>query len=450
MGGSGETSAQRIARSVTDLVGDGCVVLGLDAEGRWLRTAAVDHRDAERRDELAALLPEKPSPVVDGWTGQALVKNLAFRLGPAGAADAVFGDGGALLPAAARIRGAVVCPLRTGTSVTGVVVAVRDNVDVPYDLRDQEHVEELATAPAESAPASEPDAARWERVLEHVTAAIWVTDANGATTYANAAACDLVRAPWGRLNGAPLERFLVEDADVANGPAEGGHRDRRLRRLDGSEIWVSVSPMPLVHAGGDRHGTVITLSDVTDRKRVELDLRMRAAAHETLAELAARALAGDSLDAIVDRAVRAAADILDAEFAGLSEVAADGDEVIPRALVGWPAAAIGQRLPLSKRSSVRVALDAEDPVLVTDFEKIDNLELDALGRQAGVRSALLVALGGGSAVLGVASPRARAFSCADRPFLGMLAELVASRWRTSSEVDTVDVSDARSPGRVRA
>ena len=129
--------------------------------------------------------------------------------------------------------------------------------------------------------------------------------------------------PASELIGARMADYLDEEPAVIHARLNPTveRQDHRLVRCDGSEIWVSVISTPLSDAEGRRTGTISTLSEISERKRLEVDLRLRAAAHEAVAELAERALAGDDLDSLMERAALSAADILGAEFATIAEVA---------------------------------------------------------------------------------------------------------------------------------
>ena len=127
-------------------------------------------------------MSDAPQPLHSGWPGQAFAKNLAFRVEHAQADDVV----GAVAPFSAPVHAAIVAPLRRGGEAIGTVVALRDSVDLPYSLREQQLVEQLMLDNAEAPAAStrEPDAGR---LVEHAAAGLWATDLDGVTTFVNEA-----------------------------------------------------------------------------------------------------------------------------------------------------------------------------------------------------------------------------------------------------------------------
>ena len=179
---TGRGAAERIAKRVTDLVGDGCIVRIADFKQGTLHVAAVAHRDAARREQLR-ILADAAQPLRSGWPGQALAKNLAFRVEHARADDV-----GRRRRALLRRPCTRPSSLRSGVGgeAVGTVVALRDSVDLPYSLREQQLVEQLMLEEDE-APAAitrEPDAGR---LLEHAAAGLWATDLDGVTTFVNEA-----------------------------------------------------------------------------------------------------------------------------------------------------------------------------------------------------------------------------------------------------------------------
>ena len=422
---TGPGAAERIAQRLTDLVGDGCIVRIADFKQGTLHVAAVAHRDAERLEQLR-VLAEAAQPLRSGWSGQALAKNLAFRVEHARADDAV----GAVAPFSTPVHAAIVAPLRVAGEVIGTVVALRDSVDLPYSLREQQLVEQLMLEdePAPTARTREPDAGR---LLEHAAAGLWATDLDGVTTYVNEALCEMVGVPASELIGARMADYLDEEPAVIHARLNPTveRQDHRLVRCDGSEIWVSVISTPLSDAEGRRTGTISTLSEISERKRLEVDLRLRAAAHEAVAELAERALAGDDLDSLMERAALSAADILGAEFATIAEVAPGRDDVVPRVVYGWHPSNVGRRIAIPENSATDLCLDDDEPVVIGDFARVRALRTGAMAQEVQARSAVCVAIAGGAGVFALTSPRADAFAGQDLSFLSSLAAVLASRWR---------------------
>jgi PAS domain S-box-containing protein len=422
-------AAERTAKAITDLVGDGCVVRIAERAGATLPVVAVEHRDAWRRDQLAALLGLPGPPLATGWPGQALTKNLGFRVGHDQATEAV--DCG--VADAGSVYAAIVAPLRRGGKAIGTIVALRDSADVPYSLREQQLVEELAlegTEGLEALPGALPEA---NRLLEHSAAGIWATDHDGVTTYVNEAACELVGVPASELLGVTMRDYLDEEPQLIHARMSPTveRQDHRLLCPDGTEVWVSMTSTPLCDARGRRTGTVSTLAEISDRKRLEVELRLRAAGHEAVAELAERALAGDDVESLMRMAAASAADLLGAEYAAVAEVGPGRADVVPRVVVGWEPSLVGRHIAIPENSATDLCLDDDEPVVIGDYEAVGAIRRGMLARRVKARSAACVAIAGGAGVLAVTSPRAQAFDGRDVSFLRSLAAVLGSRWSAS-------------------
>ena len=81
---------------------------------------------------------------------------------------------------------------------------------------------------------------------------LWIIDADASTVYANSAMCEILGTEASELIGAPsLDYVFPEDMDAARGLFESKQRGGmspfhfRLRRKDGSEVWVDVLGTPM-------------------------------------------------------------------------------------------------------------------------------------------------------------------------------------------------------------
>ena len=426
--------AQRTARAVTDAVGDGCIVRLVDNRRHALRAVAVDHRDPERREELGALLERPLLKLPGGWAGQALVKDLCFRVRHEAAAEAAGSNAGSGDPGGAPVHGAVIAPLRADGEAIGVLVALRDSVDCPYTLHEQQLVEGLADEgpggpfaafPEQPEPSEEPVGLR---MLEQAPAGIWATDLAGKTTYVNAALCELVGLPSSSLVGTPITEYIDEEPELVHArlARQTEHRDHRLLCPDGHEVWVSVSSTALTDGHGRRQGTVSTLTEIGERKRLQVEARLSAAAHEAVAELA---LAAEQPGELARRAASLTADILAVDRTSVCEITPDRTALIPRAVVGWDERFVGQPLPLPDHCLGRLSLDDDEPVLVKDCHEAGELKPGGLIGEGDMRSAVCVRIGNGLGLISVHSHRVGAFAGRDLSFLRPLAALLASRWR---------------------
>jgi PAS domain S-box-containing protein len=96
---------------------------------------------------------------------------------------------------------------------------------------------------------------------------IWIIDADACTLYANAAMAEILGTTAIDLIGKPsFEYVYPEDADAARRLFDNKQRGDpspfhfKLRRKDGSQIWVDVQGTPMRNAKGEFIGIVGTFS----------------------------------------------------------------------------------------------------------------------------------------------------------------------------------------------
>jgi PAS domain-containing protein len=419
MVGGHQGAAERAAETIANAVGDGCVVRLYDASTGGLEAAAVAHRDRERRRALSALL-DSPALSPDlGWAADAFRRNVAFRLRHEAAVEAMGSSA-----SFEGVHAVVAAPFHVAGQRAGVVVALRDSSDFAYSLSEQQIVQELAAAPS-SAVAGVPGLGSAARILELAPGAVWVTDRTGTTTYVNHAACQLAHAPSSALVGARMDE-LFGGAPL---PVTADGLDQRLQRPDGTSVWVNVVTAPLTDDAGHALGTVRTLTDVGERRSVEVAARMSAAAYGSIAELTELALGGEEFQVLADEAVGLVADLLGAEYVSLGEIGPTRETVVARAVHGWPRELIGASFPVPELSAVRLCLDEDDPVVIDDYSALDRLDVGEFVQRGEVCSGFFIRVARGAGVLSAHSPRTGAFAREDLTALGLLTSVLSARWQ---------------------
>jgi len=117
-----------------------------------------------------------------------------------------------------------------------------------------------------------------------------LVDLGGHILVANPMLCALTGRTAEELAGRHVDLFAhpddppVADLGLVPAPNEPAHLDahllldgeRRLRRSDGTELWVVQSHEIVRHSNGEAQFVVLSLVDVTDRRRAEEDLVRRA------------------------------------------------------------------------------------------------------------------------------------------------------------------------------
>src|SRR4051812_49160644 len=119
-----------------------------------------------------------------------------------------------------------------------------------------------------------------------------LVDLEGHILVANPVMCGLTQRTAEELTGrhvdllAPPDDPPVTELNVLPAPGEEEldpnlllDGERRLRRADGTELWVVQAHDVVRHTGGAPQFVVLSLVDVTDRRRAEEDLVRRALTH---------------------------------------------------------------------------------------------------------------------------------------------------------------------------
>src|SRR5690606_26137234 len=141
---------------------------------------------------------------------------------------------------------------------------------------------------------------RFKQLVDTAQEGIWVLDDRGVGTYVNPRLADLFGYPAGEMLGRPLLDFMDANGRTEAQPllerstTEPVRGDFHFRRRDGGELWTIVALSPIVARDGAPVGSVVMVSDITDRKRAEDRLRQSAERLRTLHEMHQAVLAADS------------------------------------------------------------------------------------------------------------------------------------------------------------
>jgi PAS domain S-box-containing protein len=138
---------------------------------------------------------------------------------------------------------------------------------------------------------------RYRRIVETANEGIWAVDAHWRTTYVNAVMAVMLGGTPDDLTDRSVADFLfAEDAELHRAmlrreslPPGGGLYERRLKSLDGEELWMLIAVSSEYDASGRFAGSVGMFTNITERKHAEESLRLsetRLAAAKAAAESA--------------------------------------------------------------------------------------------------------------------------------------------------------------------
>jgi PAS domain S-box-containing protein len=170
--------------------------------------------------------------------------------------------------------------------------------------------------------------------------------------------------------------------------------------------------------------------DVTERLRINREVRVRARQQETLARLGERALTEPDLQKFFDEVVATVGEIIDVEMVMILELLPGDAELLVRAGIGWQPGLVGKaNVSTSRDSQAGYTLASGRPVIAEDIASETRFSAQPLLQDHGVVSGLTAPIAGhdGRAygVLGAHTTKWRKFNDYDVSFLSAVANVVA-------------------------
>jgi two-component system, cell cycle sensor histidine kinase and response regulator CckA len=142
------------------------------------------------------------------------------------------------------------------------------------------NVTQAKLAAEETAAALARSERRYRRVLESGSEAIWIIGSDGATQYVNQQACGMFGLPRETLLRESLTNFVADEKRAAvsemlqrRRSGESDLDETVLVRADGSIIFVLLSVTAIEEDDSSEVGTMVVLTDISERKRSEQSLR---------------------------------------------------------------------------------------------------------------------------------------------------------------------------------
>ncbi len=115
---------------------------------------------------------------------------------------------------------------------------------------------------------------RYRRIVENTSEGVWMYDGAGVTTFMSSRMAELLGSTVADAVGRPIFDFMSADVVVEaqnrlarrrSGIAERG--ELKLRRRDGTDLWVSVHADPLQDSVGTFEGSLALVTDITEQRR---------------------------------------------------------------------------------------------------------------------------------------------------------------------------------------
>jgi len=120
---------------------------------------------------------------------------------------------------------------------------------------------------------------KYRRMVETAAEGVWIFDDLLHTTFVNSRMAAMLGLKPDDMIGRPVSDFMpAEEAGnqlVHFAPVDSIERSAtlRLKKLDGKTVWAILSSSPMLDQNGRRTGTLAMLTDITERKELEDQLR---------------------------------------------------------------------------------------------------------------------------------------------------------------------------------
>lgn len=287
---------------------------------------------------------------------------------------------------------------------------------------------------------------RLSRILETNADGILIVDSDGRFTFANAAVEKMVGLPRSDIIGRNNEELGWQVRALGGRPVPGGNQgaapadgetaspsgpdgepaygvEVEIEHRDGRRLVLSANSAPLQDAEGATIGRVVSVTDITDRKRTEEALRIEAQRLAAVVATQQEIARETAVDAIAQRVVDRMQEITGAEGAALGFI--EGDDLVYRAQTGLVPP--GFRVPWHD-GLTGICLRSADAMLVPDLLADPRMREGPVAA-LGARSAILVPLFDEDRPVGLLfadSARPGAFTDRDLQTLQLLAGQVAA------------------------
>ncbi len=121
---------------------------------------------------------------------------------------------------------------------------------------------------------------RYRRMVETAEEGIWILDSSNCTAFVNGKLAGMLGYTVEEMEGREVFDFTDEEwksvmQENLRKRREGhrGQYDFKFRHREGKDLWVMISATPLLDRSGAYTGSFAMITDITDRKRTEQELR---------------------------------------------------------------------------------------------------------------------------------------------------------------------------------
>lgn len=130
---------------------------------------------------------------------------------------------------------------------------------------------------------------RYRQIVETAQEGIWVIDENSKTTFVNKKLCEILEYSNDEMRGKEIYFFMNDEGKQIAGQlmekkktGATGQGDFMYISKSGKEIWANVSANPIFDENGSYKGALAMITDITNRKRQEIQIQKNTEERELL------------------------------------------------------------------------------------------------------------------------------------------------------------------------
>ena len=231
----------------------------------------------------------------------------------------------------------------------------------------------------------------------------------------------------------PDDRARVRAHFAERAAMDGFEEEYRVLRPDGAECWVHDRAFAIRDAAGTVYRIAGVAADITERKRQQALVVLRARQQQVVAELGESALQGGEIDALLTEACERVKNTMSVDLCGVAEHQPDRGVFVARAVAGLSGGPpLAAEIPDGKASGSGYVVLTGEPVVVEDAESEGRFQVSHWSRENGARSGIVVPIGGDGTHLptygtfNVFSRAPRVFTSDDVFFLQGVANVLAA------------------------
>jgi len=278
---------------------------------------------------------------------------------------------------------------------------------------------------------------RFHNTFEYANVGMCLSNLEGKFIEVNRSLCDLFGYTEEELlnksceeisHPKDLETDLANRNRIISGEIHSFQIEKRYFHRTGNIIWALLNISSVTNEKGDIKYFISQVQDITERKKAEKELEIRAEQQAVIADLGMHALQEDNLDILIDKVIKKTTDTLHVNYSKVLELSEDSNYLYFITGKGWENGTVKKaRIGVGTLSHSGYALLKQKPIIVKDYDKENRFNSSQLLKDHKVKSGVCVIIPGPDkpyGVLGVHTSEKRHFSKDDINFIQASANLM--------------------------